>query len=174
MFYYLLYILPLCIYFPVKRGKYTQRTHNICILYDVLIRFCCDSEAGDMPTYMNNIENTFKAGHKQVPLRRRSSLIVQHFLMYVGNYKYMYCLCFESHSIALTQSMSVRYSQRICSYICILYSQKCIGLGISLYNTSLNKSHRDVFAIVCSSLSLCNLYCRICAYPAIYIMHTCN
>ena len=51
MFYYLLCILDLCIYFAVKRGKYTsQRKHNIRILYNALIKYAvyCDAGAADI------------------------------------------------------------------------------------------------------------------------------
>ena len=81
MFYYLLCILDLCIYFAVKRGKYTsQRKHNIRILYNALIKYAvyCDAGAADIYRCKYSVY-TFKSGHQQVPLRGRSSTVVQDY-----------------------------------------------------------------------------------------------
>ena len=100
-----------------------------------------------------------------MPLRGRSSTVVQDYFsslfllfcvkispaehLYVRwKVLYMRCLCFELHTVALTQSMSVHYSQRKNIYFTAKMHVQT-SFGILLYNTLLNKSHLKVF--VCFS-----------------------
>ena len=85
---------------------------------------------------------------------------------------YMRCLCFEFHTVALTQSMSVHYSQRKHTYFTAKNAQTVVLVYCYTALYLINHIWRYLYVLVepffdVSSLSHCNLYCWICAYPAI-------
>ena len=143
----------------------------------------------ELPTYIDNIyiKLLMNKCRYEVGLPRLFKTILVHFLLFCVKISaaehlyvrwkilYMVLFMFELHTVALTQSMSVHYSQRKNIYFT---AKKCIYRLVLVYCYTtlylINHIWRYLYVLVkpffdVSSLSHCNLYCWICAYPAIYV-----